>query len=143
MKRQTFHLGSVLKVYELRKQRAEMELHQANRRLHEIDAQIAALGQEIAALAAMIQDGKADLSPAGWLACYRKTDQLDRRRTEVRQERERQLGAIKKCEEERKKWAIAEESLLSLKNDVDAANRAEAAKTQQIDLDEAVLRRRE
>ena len=44
-------------------------------------------------------------------------------------------------EAERKKWAIAEETLLSLRHQVDASNRAEAAKAQQLLLDETVLRR--
>ena len=141
MKRQTFRLEGVLRVYELRKQRAEMELHQASRRLQEIDAEIAALNQEIAAVAALIQRGVVDLNAGGWLACYRKTEQLDRQRADATERRAQQLDAVKKLEEQRKKWAVAEETLLSLRHNIDAANRVAAAKAQQLQLDETVLRR--
>lgn len=141
MKRQTFRLGSVLRVYELRKQQAEMELHRASRLLQEIDAEIAAFGAEMAAVAALIRDPKVNLSAAGWVACYRKTEQLDRRRVEAVQKRERQLDVVKKCEEQRKQWAVAEESLLSLRQAINDENRLEAAKSEQLQLDESVLRR--
>jgi hypothetical protein len=141
MKRKTFRLGSVLRVYELRKQRAEMELRQASRLLHGIETEITALGSEIATVAALVHDARVDLSAAGWLACYRKTEQLSRQRDDAQLRRDRQVEAVKKLEVERKKWAVAEETLLSLRHNIDAENRAEAAKAQQLQLDETVLRR--
>ena len=141
MKRQTFRLAGVLRVYELRKQRAEMDLSQASRLLQEIETEIAARGEEIAAVAALIQRGIVDLNAGGWLACYRKTEQLDRQRTDAQQRRERQVEAVKKLEEQRKKWAVSEETLLSLRHNIEAENRVEAAKAQQLQLDETVLRR--
>jgi multidrug resistance efflux pump len=141
MKRKTFRLGSVLRVYELRKQRAEMELRLASRRLHEMESEIAALGAEIANVAALIHRPTAELSAAGWLACYRKTEHLDRERTHAEQRRDQQIVAVKKLEDERKKWAVQEETLLSLRHAIEAENRAEAAKAQQLQLDETVLRR--
>ncbi len=141
MKRKTFRLGSVLRVYELRKQRAEMDLRQASRILHAIEAEITVLGAEIATVAALVHNTKVDLSAAGWLACYRKTEQLDRQRDDARARRDRQMQAVKKLEEERKKWAVAEETLLSLRHTIETENRVEAAKAQQLQLDETVLRR--
>ena len=141
MKRKTFRLGSVLRVYELRKQRAEMELRQASRLLHDIETEITALGVEIATVAALVHDAKVVLSAAGWLACYRKTEHLGRLRDDARLRRDRQIEAVKKLEEERKKWAVAEETLLSLRHNIEAENRVEAAKAQQLQLDETVLRR--
>jgi hypothetical protein len=118
-----------------------MDLRQASQRLHVIETEITALGKEIAAVAGLVQNANVDLSAAAWLACYRKTEQLDRQRADVRQRRDRQMEAVKKLEEERKKWAVAEETLLSLRHTIDAANRVEAAKAQQLQLDETVLRR--
>ena len=141
MKRKTFRLGSVLRVYELRKQRAEMDLRQASRRLQEIELEIAGLGDKIATVAALIHRPTVELTAAGWLACYRKTEQLDRQRTEAEQRRDRQLDTVKKLEEQRKKWAVQEETLLSLRHAIEADNRVEAAKAQQLQLDETVLRR--
>jgi flagellar biosynthesis chaperone FliJ len=141
MKRKTFRLGSVLRVYELRKQRAEMDLRQASRLLHDIETEITALGVQIATVAALVHDGKVDLSAAGWLACYRKTEQLDRQRDDAHARRDRQVETVKKLEEQRKKWAVAEETLLSLRHNIETENRVEAAKAQQLQLDETVLRR--
>jgi multidrug resistance efflux pump len=141
MKRKTFRLGSVLRVYELRKQRAEMELRHASRLLHEIETEIVTLGEEIAAVAGLIHRPTVELSAAGWLACYRKTEHLDRQRTDAERRRDQQVEAVKKLEKQRKKWAVHEETLLSLRHDIEADNRVEAAKDQQLQLDETVLRR--
>jgi len=141
MKRQTFRLESVLRVYELRKQRAEMDLRIGSRKLNEIDAEIEHLGAEIARVADLVHTGADRLSVAGWIACYRKTELLDRQRLEAAQRRVRQVEVIAKLEEERKKWTVAEETLLSLRHAVETGNRAEAAKAEQLLLDETVLRR--
>jgi hypothetical protein len=141
MKRQTFRLGSVLRVYELRKQRAEMDLRQASQRLQKIEAEIAGLNEEIVSVAELVRSENADLSAAGWIACYRKTEQLDQRRAAAQKQRDQQVEAVKKLEEQRKKWSVAEETLLSLRHTIEADNRVEAAKAQQLQLDETVLRR--
>jgi hypothetical protein len=142
MKRETFRLANVLRVYELRKQQSEMAVSQASQKLGEIDGEIAGLCAEIAAVADLLCQGGGNLSIAGWLACYRKTDQLDRSRIEANVRRAGQLELIVKLQAECKKWAIAEETLLTLRRGVDSRNRDEAAKDQQLQLDEAVLRRR-
>lgn len=140
MKRKTFRLGSVLRVYELRKQRAEMDLRQASQKLQKIETELAGLSKEIAAVAGLVRSADAHLSAAGWIACYRKIEQLDGQRAEAQKRRVQQVEAVKKLEEQHKKWAVAEETLLSLRQGIEAENRAEAAKALQLQLDETVLR---
>ncbi len=142
MKRQTFRLGAVLRFYVLQKQRAELELRQASRVLHELEAEICALATEIAALAELVTGERVDgLTTAGWIACYQKADTLDRRLAQTEARRVIQLAELRQLEEKRKRWALAEETLLTLRRTVDEQNEAEAAKAGQILLDEAVLRR--
>ena len=140
MKRQAFRLGSVLRFYELQKERSEYELHQASRMLQDIEREIDQLGQEIAAVAALCNTHVQALSAAGWLACYRKSEYLNQRLTGARVRRDEQAKVIVKLEEVRKRWAIAEETLLTLKHRVTSSNHDAAAKTHQLLLDETVLR---
>ena len=141
MKRQTFRLGSVLRVYELRTQQAEMELRQASQRLHNIEMEIHRLGEEIVKVAELVHAANANLGAAAWIACYRKTEQLDRQRADAQRRRDLEAEVVKQLKERHKKWAVAEETLLSLRHAVEANNRVEAAKAQQMQLDETVLRR--
>jgi flagellar export protein FliJ len=142
MKRQRFRLGSVLKHYELQKQRAEFDLQHASRLLRELDDEIVRLNDEIASLAAVLSGNlHANLSVAAWMACQRNAEHLIKMVTVTRSKRDRQVEVVAKCAEQRKRWAVAEETLLSLRRSVDTANRAAAAKDQQLQLDEAVLRR--
>jgi hypothetical protein len=55
--------------------------------------------------------------------------------------RDRQAEVVAGCDERRKRWAIAEETLQSLRHKVDVANQAEESKARQLQLQEAVLRR--
>jgi hypothetical protein len=142
MKRQKFSLHSVLRYYVLQKQRTESELQQASRVLQEAEADIVSLTKEIAAVAELLHGpGAARLTTAGWIACYRKAENLDRSLTAARERRARQAAVVAKLEEQRKGWAQAEETLLSLRRAVDENNQAEAAKAQQVLVDETVLRR--
>lgn len=141
MKRETFRLANVLRVYELRKQQSEMALSQASQELSKIDGEIAALGAEIDSVAVLLERSGSSLSMTAWLGCYRKTDQLDRLRGQASERRVKQTELMRALRDERKKWAISEEALLTLQREIEARNRAEAAKEQQLQLDEAVLRR--
>ena len=140
MKRQTFRLGAVLRYYELQKHRAEYELHQAARVLQEIDAEITRLNDEIVQVAAVVASNMEGLSAAGWIACYRKSEHLGRRLTVERKRRTEKAKIVAVLEEKRKRWAVAEETLLSLKRDAATFNHAEAEKALQLQLDETVLR---
>jgi hypothetical protein len=142
MKRQKFHLGSVLKHYEIQKQRAEQELHHASRLLREIDDEINAFHSEIDQLARYL--GGIVGSPVatdGWVASCRKSEHLGQQLREARVRRERQADVVARCDEKRKRWAIAEETLASLRHKVELANEAEETKVQQLLLQEAILRR--
>jgi len=140
MKRQTFRLGSVLRYYEVQKSRSEYELHQATRVLKDLDAEIVRLGEEMTALAAGLRRNIAGLSTAGWIASYRKSEYLATRLVVVQSLRREQAKVVARLDEQRKRWAIAEETMLSLKSNAAASNQAEAAKAVQLQLDETVLR---
>jgi len=142
MKRQQFRLGSVLRHYELQKQRTEFELQRACHTLQETDAEIARLGDEIAALAALLHSGAAAAFTAdGWIACYRKSEQLGNWLAAAHTRRIREAAVVAQLEETRKKWAIAEEALRFHQREVDTFNHAEDEKAQQAVLDETVLRK--
>lgn len=142
MKHQQFRLGSVLRHYELKKQRTELELQRACRTLQETDAEIARLDAEITALAALLHTGAAaSLTTDGWMACYRKTDQIGRWLALAHPRRLQEAAVVAHLDETRKKWSIAEETLRSLKREVDTFNHAEDDKAQQENLDETVLRK--
>jgi flagellar export protein FliJ len=142
MRRRTFRLASVLRLYELRKQRAEMELAQASRALHELEREFEALVAEITAVATMLHGSAAKhLSTTSWIAAYGKTLHLDRLRQNVCVQLARQTDVVAKLQEEKKKWAVREETLISLRHRYDAADRAEAEKAEQLQVDETVLRR--
>jgi hypothetical protein len=142
VKKEPFRLSGVLRYYEVQKQRAEFELQQATRVLRELEAQIALRCEEIAGVAALLGGASgARLTTAGWLACYRNAEHLERLLVAARAQRQRQVELTAKLDEQRKHWAVAEETLLSLRNTIDYRNEAEAAKEQQVLLDETVLRR--
>src|SRR5438105_2056881 len=111
MKRQRFRLAQVLRYNALQKQRTEMELHQTHRALQEAETAIARLTQEIAAVATQLHGAQgARLTVAGWLACYRKAELLDKDLAAARLHRDRQLTRLGQLQEQRKRWAIAEET---------------------------------
>jgi chromosome segregation ATPase len=141
MKRQIFRLGSVLRFYELQKQRSEMELQRAVRALQELDADMARVTAEIAALAELVDGDNAGLTTTGFIACYSNVEHLGRRLTVLRQQRQRQAEVVAKLREQRKKWAVAEETLLHLRKEIKDGNQFEAAKAEQILADENELRR--
>lgn len=142
MKRQVFRLGSVLRFYELQKQRSEMELQRGVHALHELDADIARLQAEIAGLAEMVNGPRAtELTTTGWIACYRNVEQLDRNLAAVRRQRQKQADVVAELRKQRQRWAVAEETLLHLRRAVAEGNRAEAAKAEQILADDNELRR--
>lgn len=142
MKHQKFRLGSVLKHYEIQKQRAEQDLHHASRILRQIDDEIAALHAEVDGLAAYLNGVVGtSLSAAGWIASCRRSEHLGQQLAGARVRRARQAEVVARCDEQRKRWAIAEETLLSLRHKVDVANQTEEAKMRQLALQEAVLRR--
>jgi len=142
MKRQVFRLGAVLRYYVLQKQRAELDVRRASKVLHEIESEIVTLTEAINALATLLEAETTEpLTTAGWLACYRKADDLDRRLANAQARREKQLDVMHRFEQQRKHWTLAEETLLTLRRAVEEKNQAEAAKASQMLLDEAVLRR--
>jgi hypothetical protein len=142
MKRQHFRLGSVLKHYELQKQRAELDLQRAARALHEIDEEIENLHGEIAGLAKLASGAVTGaLTTAGWMACCRRSEHLGKCLADARVRRERQAEVVAGCMEQRKRWAIAEETLLSLRRTVEAENQARETKADQVQLQETMLRR--
>ncbi len=142
MKRQPFRLGSVLRYYGLQKQRSEIELHRASMLLREVEAEIAALTAEIAAVANLLQgDSTAKLTTSGWLACYQRAKSLDANRLAAQVRRQKQAEAVIQLAKQRKRWAQAEETVLSLRRSVDENNKMEAAKAQQVLSDETALRR--
>jgi flagellar export protein FliJ len=142
MKRQRFRLGSVLRYYEIRKRKAETELHQATRVLEQVDEEISRLERETNEVSELMRGprGRA-LSMAGWVAGYVRVEHLGRLIVDARSRREMQAVAVEALKEQMKRWAIAEESLSSMRHAVDLHNHDEAAKAQQLTLDEAVLRR--
>jgi hypothetical protein len=142
MKRQTFRLGTVLRYYVLQKQRSEFALQEASRVLREAEAEIVALVSAIAGVAALVHGASAErLTTTGWIACYRKAEHLDQNLAAARARRQRQADIVGKLEEQRKRWAVAEETLVSLRHALEENNQAEAAKAQQVLQDDAVLRR--
>ena len=52
-----------------------------------------------------------------------------------------QAVVVAQLEEQRKRWTVAEETLLALRRTIDDSNQTESAKAQQVLLDETVLRR--
>jgi flagellar biosynthesis chaperone FliJ len=142
MKRQSFRLGSVLRYYELQKQRTEFELQRACRTLQETDMEITRLGEEIAALARLLHVGATPaFSADGWIACYRKSEQLGKTLTTAHTRRVNEAAVVAQLEETRKKWSIAEEALRAHRHEIETFNRAESDKAQQAALDETVLRK--
>jgi flagellar biosynthesis chaperone FliJ len=142
MKRQRFRLGSVLKHYELQKQRAEQELQRASHALRKIDEEIETLHKELSALAAAVRvDADGSLSAAGWIACSRKSAYLGQCLEKAHAGRARQTELVAKCNETRKRWAIAEETLQLLRRKIDRANAVEKAHANQVELQEMILRR--
>lgn len=140
MKRQTFRLGNVLRYYEIQKERSEYELHQASRVLQEIEREIERLGEEISAVAAISAGHTHSLSAAAWIACSRKSEHLGTCLVLMRRRYNEQARIVARLQDQRQRWAVAVEALLTLKHQVASANEVEAAKTQQILLDETVLR---
>ena len=141
MKRQAFRLGTVLKYYVVQKKRTEFELQEASRLLRETDAACTALAAQISTVVALLAGPPAGrLTTAGWIACYRQAEKLDQELSLARTRRARQAQAVAQLEERRQRWAQAEETLLALRRTVEENNKAEAAKEQQIILDETVLR---
>ena len=140
MKRQHFRLESVLRFYEVRKKRAELDLRDASQKLRRLDAALLQLDNEIVATVAVLQTSAATLTLAGWLACYRKTDQLQKKRGQTQIARDRQAEVVKEFERTRTKWSIKEETLCALKRGTESFNRDQTAKAQQELLDETVLR---
>ena len=142
MKRQRFRLESVLKHYEMQKQRAEQKLQQATRVLRDCDEEIDKLHAELAALARFVTGNAcSSLSAAGWIASSRKSEYLGRSLETARVRRVQQAEVVAKCNETRKRWAIAEETLLLLRREIEAANQGEEAHANQLQLQEAILRR--
>src|SRR5690242_16177733 len=91
MKRQIFRLGSVLKHYEIQKQRAEQELHHASRILRETDDEIATLHKEIEELAQFLGSVVGtSLTAAGWIASCRRSEHLGQMLAAARIRRDRQ-----------------------------------------------------
>ena len=142
MKRKQFRLGAVLKHYEVQKQRADFDLQREAARLREIDSEIENLNAEIVALADAV-GGRAlnALSAAAWMACCRHSEHLGRRLENARVRRIHQMDAVARCNEVRKRWAIAEETLVMLRRKIDTANRQEEAHVYQVQLQEMLLRR--
>jgi len=142
MKRQQFRLGSVLRYYALQKQRSEYEVRRASQVLQEAEAEIDALNVDIMTVASLLQgDAAAGLTISGWIACYRKAERLDKLLTAARERCQKQAALVAQLEGQRKRWAQAEETLLSLRRALEESNKTEAAKAQQLVLDDAVLRR--
>ena len=140
MKRQRFRFGEVLRYYELRKERSEYAVQQASRVLREIDVEIERLEAEIVATAALLDGQGQSLTTAGWLACYRNAEHVNTQLAKMRARRVEQANVVARLAEERKRWAVAVETLESLKARTLEFNRGEAARTQQLQLDEVVLR---
>lgn len=138
MKRRKFRLESVLRFYELSKQRVEFELQKAYRTLHETDAEIAQLDAEFADVATLL---KKELTTAAWIACYRKSDVLGRRLNQTRERRMREAEAAAKLDDIRRRLSIAHETLRFLEHDVNAYNQTQMDKAQQEVLDETVLKK--
>jgi flagellar export protein FliJ len=142
MKRRTFRLASVLRLYELRKQQAEMDLARASRTLQEMEREIEALVAQITAVATMLHGAAAkNWSTTSWIAAYGNTLHLDRQRQNACERHVHQADLVAKLQEEKRNWAVREETLLSLRHSYDAADRAEAEKAEQLQVDETVLRR--
>jgi flagellar biosynthesis chaperone FliJ len=140
MKRRQFRLGSVLRYYELQKQRAESEVQRASRTLQETDDEIARLGNEIAAVAALLNgDMASTLSTAAWIACYRQAELLGTWLMAAGERRIREAEIVVALAETRKKWSVAEETLCSYRHTIDTFNRKQADKAQQELLDETVI----
>jgi hypothetical protein len=140
MKRQTFRLGSVLRYYVLQKQRTEIALRQASRALREMDDEILALASAITTTVALLYGSASDLTTTGWIACYRKAESLDAQLGAARTCRQRQAEVVTQLQAQHKRWAQAEETLVTLRYGVDEANAAAATSAQQIVVDETVLR---
>jgi hypothetical protein len=141
MKRQVFRLGSVLSFYVLQKQRSEMELQRALKVLHDLADEIARVTNEIAVLAELVNGINVGLTTTGWIACYRNVEHLGRRVAALRQQRQRQVEVVAKFREQRKRWAVAEETLLHLRKEVREGNQVEIARAEQNAADENELRR--
>src|SRR5438105_801429 len=119
VKRQIFRLGTVLRYYVLQKQRGELDLREATRALRATEADVKKLLDEIVAVSALLhgktllQDKTSGpLSTAGWMACYVQAEELDRRLNKARARREAQIEVTARLEQKRKRWALAEETLL-------------------------------
>ena len=95
--------------------------------MQEIEAEIEVFRGEIASVAALLQGESASrLTTAGWIACYRKSEHLGKCLVLAFERRQRQTGVVAKLKEQRKHWAIAEETMLSLRKNIAAENEAEA-----------------
>ena len=75
------------------------------------------------------------------MACGRRSEHLGRCIDGARVRRQRQAAVVARCAEVRKRWAIAEETLLSLQHRIETANDAEETKSLQVQLQESILRR--
>ena len=142
MKRKQFRLGTVLKHYEVQKQRADFELQREAAKLRAIDEEIDGLNAEIVVLAnAVSGQALTSLSAASWMACCRHSECLGQRLESARVRRIHQMNAVARCNEIRKRWAIAEETLGMLRRNIEKANRQEEAHAYQVQLQEILLRR--
>jgi hypothetical protein len=140
MKREQFRLGTVLRHYELQKQRTEIDLQRACRALHESTVEISRLDAEAAALAARLRSNAAAGADV-WIASYRKSEQLGRELAVAHARRLREAAVVAHLQETHRKWSVAEEMLESIKREVDTFNHAEGDKAQQEFLEENVLRK--
>jgi flagellar export protein FliJ len=141
MKRQKFTLESVLRYYVVQKQRTEFDLQQASRALREAEAEIAGLTHEMTAVATLLHgEAAVGRTTAGWLACYRKAESLDLTLRAAQQRRQSQEDALARLRQKYRDWCVAEETLLTLRRGVEERNRTEAARAQQVLVDETVLR---
>jgi hypothetical protein len=153
MKRQRFRLGNVLRYYEVQKQRAEFELQKESKILRDTDAEIERLQAEIAAISSMLHDvawsettpqpwasPQQGLTSAGWMASYRHAEILGIRLTAAHTRRIREAENVARCIAVLTRWSVAEETLCSLRAQVDSFNREQLDKAHQELLDDSVLR---
>lgn len=140
MKPPRFRLESVLRHYQVQKQRMEIELHQGVQSLRELEDERLRLNAELTAIAGLLQSG--EMSGTRLVACCRASESLAIRLAEVTQRRDRQVEEVRRLQALRNHWAIREESLASLREALDRALRIEEMKNEQLRVDEAVLRRR-
>ena len=141
MKRRRFTLNQVLKHYEMQKRMAEQALQQAAAQLRQADAEIEEIARGLNRLRDLFDpDALNSLSSGGWAACWRQSNHLTSRLAAAQERRRKHAQAVAAAAAVRRRWAIAEETLVSLRENVDQANRNQEAKAQHLELQEAILR---